>query len=151
MFNPFPTFSLVCFRFFFSPKVGGLCGGGTVGMFVLWKGQWLQSEVGVGAKVAAKAPINTLIAAWQEQAVLVKDMLWHWQYGGGGKTFPTGRCTVLWSQSMNWNALGPMPWGWWVQLGSKSSVFVNIHEWYQWINSYNHGGKACREQMQWGG
>ncbi len=31
--------------------------------------------MGVGAKAAAKAPINTLIAAWQEQAVPVKDML----------------------------------------------------------------------------
>lgn len=47
--------------------------------------KWLQSEVGVGAEVAAKAPINTLIAAWQEQPVPVKDTLWHRQYRGGGK------------------------------------------------------------------
>lgn len=47
-----------------------------------------ESAVGVGTKVAAKAPINTLITAWQEQAVPVKDTLGHWRVrrgvGGAG-------------------------------------------------------------------
>lgn len=42
-----------------------------------------ESGVGVGTKVAAKAPINTLITAWQEQAVPVKDTLGHWRVGRG--------------------------------------------------------------------
>lgn len=42
--------------------------------------------MGVGTKVAAKTPINTLIAAWQEQAVPVKDTLVHWW--GRGESFP---------------------------------------------------------------
>lgn len=58
---------------------------------------WGASEEGVGTKVAAKAPINTLIAAWQEQAVPVKDTLGHWR-GGVGESFP--RADVrLWSPS----------------------------------------------------
>lgn len=76
---------------------------GTVDMFVLRKSEWLQNGVGVGAKVATRAPINTLMAAWQEQPVPVKDMLWHWQYGGGGKSFPQADalCTVEWEQEYN--------------------------------------------------
>lgn len=53
-----------------------------------WRVWW-----GVGTEVAAKAPINTLIAAWPEQAVPVNDTLGLWR-GGGGK-FPTGRHTPI--------------------------------------------------------
>lgn len=34
-------------------------------------------------KVAAKVPINTLMAAWQEQAVPVRGTPGHWQGVGG--------------------------------------------------------------------
>lgn len=61
---------------------------------------WGTSKVGVGTKVAAKASINTLIAAWQEQAVPVKDMLGHWRGGEGDESFPQADATVrLWSPS----------------------------------------------------
>lgn len=78
------------------PKIEQLVrggGGGLVGLFVLWKRGGLGSKWGIGTKAAAKTPINTLIAAWQEQAVPAKDTLGHWRSGWGWK-FPTGRHTV---------------------------------------------------------
>lgn len=42
--------------------------------------------MGVGTKAEARAPINTLKAAWQGQAVPVKDTLGHWW--GGDERFP---------------------------------------------------------------
>lgn len=59
-----------------------------VGLFVLWKWGGLESKLGVGTQLAAKTPINTLIAFWREQAVPTKDTLGHWGEGGGGESFP---------------------------------------------------------------
>lgn len=63
--------------------------------------------MGVGTNVTAKAPINTLIAGWQEQAVPVKDTLGHWW--GGGEIFPRAgtrsNFRVFKSQVRNWSEI----------------------------------------------
>lgn len=59
---------------------------GACWLLCVMKGGALESKLGVGTKVEAKTPINTLITIWQVQAVPVKDTLGHWW--DGDKCFP---------------------------------------------------------------
>lgn len=69
-----------------------------------------ESAVGVGTKVAAEAPINTLITAWQEQAVPVKDTLGHWRVGGVAESFPRAGRSRRTSESKQEDGLRSVPW-----------------------------------------
>lgn len=91
---------------FFQVLGDGEGGWGCCWLVCVMKGAMIGEQRGGCTKVAAKATINTLIAAWHEQAGPVKDMLGHWQ-GGWGKSF-TGVDVVY--RPMQEDVLRSMPW-----------------------------------------